>query len=132
MDLFRPGDKYSHQFILTAELYTGFGNLFQDRNRLHTDADFARSKGFSDRVMYGNILNGFLSFFIGECLPAKNVIIHTQEIQYRKAVFLNDTLDFAAEVTDTSDSVMAVLFKFKFFRAGDLVAKGKFQIGILA
>lgn len=131
MNNFHVGDKYRQQFSVTPDIYFGFGKLFRDHNPLHTDIDFARSKGFSDLVMYGNILNGFISFFIGECLPVKNVIIHAQEIQFRKPVFMNDVLDFVAEIADTFDSVNVVQFKYQFFRTTEPVAKGKFQIGIL-
>lgn len=131
MELFHPGDHYAHTFLISREVYVGFGNIFQDRNPLHTDEEFAKAKGFPGFVMYGNILNGFLSFFIGECLPTKDVIIHTQEIQYKKAVFLDDSLELDAEITDTFDSVNVVQFKYRFSRSGEVVAKGKFQIGIL-
>jgi acyl dehydratase len=38
---------------------------------LHIDDDYARSKGFKQKVMHGNILCGFLSRFVGELLPVK-------------------------------------------------------------
>lgn len=126
------GTKYTQDFIVDLACYTGFISLFNDRNPLHTNKDFAETKGFSGPVMHGNILNGFLSFFIGECLPTKDVIIHSQQITYIKPVYLNDKLFFEAEVEEYYDSVKAVLFKFS-FRTGDdrKVAKGKIQIGLI-
>ena len=93
---------------------------------------FIIPKGFKGKVMHGNILNGFISYFIGECLPLKNVIIHSQEIQYKKAVYLDDELFFEAVVCGVHESVSAVEFKFS-FRNKDLeiVSKGKFQIGLI-
>ena len=131
MEYFQQGDSFRQTYTVTQEVYCGFGQIFRDHNPLHTDGNFAKGKGFADCVMYGNILNGFLSYFIGECLPTKNVIIHTQEIQYKKAVYLNDKLDFEAEVSDIFDSVNTVQFKYRFKRNGEKVAIGKFQIGIL-
>ena len=80
------GDSFSKEFIIDNEIYIGFINLFKDRNPLHTDIAFAKEKGFNATVMHGNILGGFLSYFIGECLPEKNVIIHSQEIKYYNPV----------------------------------------------
>jgi 3-hydroxybutyryl-CoA dehydratase len=125
------GDTYSHTFTVSEEVYQGFISIFQDRNILHTDAEYARSKGFEGVVMQGNILNGFLSYFIGELLPVKNVIIHSQEIKYSKPVYLNDTLDFHAEVADVFESVKATEFKYRFEKEGKAVAKGKIQIGLI-
>lgn len=130
---FNPGDTYKKVFVISDEVYHGFTQLFKDRNPLHTDQSFAREKGFDGVVMYGNILNGFLSFFIGECLPEKNVIIHSQEIQYKNAVYLHDSLEFTAVITGVYESVNAVEFKYEFRNSGSkIVAKGKFQIGILS
>ena len=130
--LFAIGDKFEQQFVLTSAVYDGFIGVFNDKNPLHTDDVFARSRGFKGKVMHGNILNGFLSYFIGECLPSGDVIIHSQEIQYKNAVYLNDRLCFEALVTGVFESVKAVEFKFSFKSAdASILAKGKFQIGLL-
>ena len=130
--MFRTDDTFTEQFTVTNEIYHGFISLFKDQNPLHTEAKFAGEKGFKSEVMHGNILNGFLSYFIGEGLPVKNVIIHSQEIQYKNPVYLNDTLDFKATVTGFYESVNAVEFKFDFKNSeSKVVAKGKIQIGLL-
>lgn len=126
------GDLFEHRFTVDEQLYQNFIGCFGDRNPLHTDPEFARSKGFRDKVMHGNILNGFLSYFIGECLPIKNVIIHTEEIKYALPVYLGDELFFQATVSEVYESVNTVELKFFFKREQDKkVATGKIQIGII-
>ena len=128
----KKGDRYQQSYDVSPAVYQGFMGLFNDRNPLHTKDSFARQKGFEKAVMYGNILNGFLSHFIGEALPVKNVIIHTQEIKYILPVYLNDRVKLTAEVEDVFDSVKAVAFKFHFENQdGKKVAKGKIQIGLI-
>ena len=131
--MMKKGDTFSHEFLLSSDIYKGFVSLFNDNNPLHTDKQFANSKGFADVVMHGNILGGFLSYFIGECLPLKNVIIHSQEIKYMKPVFRDQLLVLKAEVNDVFESVNVVEFKFTFMNKIDSmqVAKGKIQIGII-
>ena len=131
--IFRFDDTFEETFVVSNEIHHDFIQLFNDRNPLHSDDQFARSKGFKGKVMHGNILNGFLSYFIGECLPVKNVIIHTQEIQYKNAVYLNDELKFEAKIIGVYESVNAVEFKYSFRNVEkDIVAKGKIQIGLLS
>ncbi|MDN3675785.1 MaoC/PaaZ C-terminal domain-containing protein [Flavobacterium paronense] len=130
--MFKVDDTFVANFIVSEEIYNGFVVLFKDKNPLHTNRQFATENGFKSEVMHGNILNGFLSYFIGECLPIKNVIIHSQEIQFKNAVYLNDKLEFNAKVTGIYESVKAVEFKYDFKNAdGKIVAKGKIQIGLL-
>jgi len=128
----QQGDTYTNRFTVGSAAYEGFIVLFNDRNPLHTDEAFARSKGFKGVVMHGNILNGFVSYFVGECLPLKNVIILSQSIKYAMPVYLNDELEFHAEVTGYFESVNAYEFKFYFKNEEDKkVAKGELQIGLL-
>ena len=128
----QKGDVFEHTFVITEQIYKGFIDLFNDKNPLHTNAEFAADKGFESKVMHGNILNGFVSYFIGECLPLKNVIIQTQEIKYTKPVYLDDSLDFRAEIVDVFESVNMMEIKF-FFKKQDgiKVATGKINIGII-
>ena len=128
----KPGERFRKNFTISEEIYRGFIALFQDQNPRHTDEAFAREKGFRGRVMHGNILGGFLSYFIGECLPVKNVIIHKQEIKYLKPAYLDDFIAFEAIVNDIHESVNAIEFKFIFKNeAGKKLAKGSIQIGII-
>jgi 3-hydroxybutyryl-CoA dehydratase len=128
----KTGDNFTTRFLITEGIYEGFIQLFNDKNPLHTNEQFAIEKGFKGKVMHGNILNGFLSYFIGECLPEKKVIIHSQEIQYKNPFYLDEELQFSAYITGIFESVNAIEFKFSFKNSeSKTVAKGQIQIGIL-
>jgi 3-hydroxybutyryl-CoA dehydratase len=128
----QQGDRYTHIFTVTDGVYEGFISTFSDRNPLHTDGAFAVSKGFKGRVMHGNILNGFLSYFVGECLPVKNVMILAQNIKFSLPVYLNEELELSADITGFFESVKTYELKFYFKNAaGKKVAKGEIQIGLL-
>ena len=128
----KVGTTYRQNYLVDERVYMRFIELFEDSNPLHTDDNFAKSKGFKSRVMHGNILNGFLSHFIGECLPQKNVIIHSQTIKYSKPVYLGQMLELHVEVADFFESVQTVEFKFYFKNENsEKVAKGNLSIGII-
>lgn len=116
-------------FQVDSKIYDGFITVFNDRNPLHTDENFAINKGFVGKVMHGNILNGFISYFIGELLPSQDVIILSQNINFKTPVYLNNQLQFEAVVIEQSDAVQVNVISFK-FRNEDkqVVASGKIQI----
>lgn len=123
---------YKQRYTVTPEVYSHFQMCSKDLNPLHTDEEFACKKGFPERVMYGNILNAFISHFIGECLPIKNVIIHSQSIVFKNPVFMNENLDFEAVVSGFFEAVNAIEFKYKFIKPnGKIAAKGLIQIGVI-
>lgn len=131
--MIKEGSEFYQEFQITPAIYKGFISLFCDKNPLHTDRNFAKGKGFLDRVMHGNILGGYLSFFIGECLPIKNVIIHSQEINYKRPVYLDQPLMLYAKVNEIFESVNTIEFKYNFSdrNEGVVVANGKFKIVII-
>lgn len=82
--------------------------------------------------MHGNILNGFLSYFIGECLPVKTVVIQSQEIKFHKPVYLGDAVTLNAEVADFHESVRTAEIIFSFTNQQNIkVARGKMFIGLI-
>ena len=126
------GDVFTCSFKVDSVIYNGFIATFKDQNPLHTDEKFSIARGFKEKVMHGNILNGFLSYFIGECLPVKNVLIQTQEIKFLKPVFLNDELTLCVQIEDVFESVNTIDFTYYFANQDKVkVAKGKIQIGLL-
>ena len=89
-------------------------------------------KGFKSKIVHGNVLGGFLSFFIGEGLPNKNVVIQKQNISYHKPFFVGDTISLNSELSEVFESVSTYIFKYTFQNQHqDLIAKGKIQISVL-
>jgi acyl dehydratase len=127
--MFKVGDEFNSKFKISKDIYDGFVNIFNDKNPMHVDIDFAKNYGYSEIVMHGNILNGFISHFIGEQLPIKNIVILSQDIKFNNPVYLNDLLQFNASVFEIYESVNVVNFKFKFTNKKNItVANGKVQI----
>lgn len=128
----QEGDKFCESYNINEDIYKGFISLFKDDNPLHINSAFAISKNFKDKVMHGAILAGFLSHFIGVCLPIKNVLVQTYELHFLKPIFINDQLFFEATVIGIFESVNTIEFKYKFLTSNKtIVAKGKILISII-
>jgi 3-hydroxybutyryl-CoA dehydratase len=127
----QEGDKFEISYQVTPEIYHAYIDCFNDRNPLHTNETFAVDKGFSSVVMHGGILTGFLSNFIGEQLPIKNVIIQSYKIAFVKPVYLNANLVLKAEITGVYESVNCIVFKYAFQHEQKTICKGEISIGII-
>lgn len=123
------------EYKISPEVYEHFQKFSKDFNPLHTDVAFAQKKGFPGLVMYGNILNGFISHFVGMELPCADVMIQAQDIQFRKPVYMNDILLLKSEIQEYSEAVQVVIYKLKIYRQTSekpvLVATGHVQVGFL-
>lgn len=125
------GDKFAEHFVVSADIHEGFIAIFSDRHPLHTDARYAVARGFRSEVMHGNILNGFLSYFVGECFPDREVMILSQEIKYQRPVYLGDRLTLEVEIIDVHHSVNVIELACKFRNEIDnkIVASARINVG---
>lgn len=128
---FKVNNLFEETFKISKELVDNFVKLSNDRNPLHTIDLYAIEKGFNSRVVQGNLQNCFISYFIGECLPSKNVMILSQTINYKNPVYINDILVFNAKITGIFESVGLIEFDYEFNnQLNKVVSKGVIKIKI--
>ena len=134
-ELVEQSKNIRYTYRVTPDVYYSFQRCSNDFNPLHTDRLYANKKGFAEQVMYGNILNAFVSHFVGMLLPTREVMIQSQDISIHKPVYLNDEILLEASIDDVSEAVNIINYKLKFRRLtegkSELVAKGHVQIGLL-
>jgi len=119
-------------FTISENEYTSFQVCSKDMNPLHVNGLYAQAHGFKDRVMYGNILNAFVSYVVGMELPTQDVILLAQSIQYKNPVFLNDKLVMNIKTDNISVAVNSVTLVYKFCNSDKkVVAKGNVIIGVM-
>lgn len=125
------GTKFIHEFKVTKETTDLFIEISQDRNPLHVNDDFSISKGFKSKVIHGNIQNCFLSYFVGEIFPIKEVIILSQTIKFKNPVYENDILTLESKVVNYVESIKVYEFKFKFMNSISIVSQGGLMIKMI-
>ena len=70
------GDQESFIYHLDENKMRLFREISGDENPLHTDIDFAKEKGYSENVVYGQLTAAALSTLAGMYIPGKLSIIH--------------------------------------------------------
>ena len=84
---------------VNSEKQDKFLKISGDINPLHTDAEYSKSKGFSDRVVYGMLTSSFFSTLVGVYLPGKYSILQGIDIQFYEPVFIDDILTITGKVS---------------------------------
>lgn len=95
----KPGMKANFSRIITAEMLQKFYEITGDENPLHVDADYAKKRGFLDRVTYGMLTASLLSTLGGCYLPGKYCLIQGIEARFVKPVYIGDELDVTGEIS---------------------------------
>ena len=129
--IIEEGTTFIHEFKVDKETTDLFIEISQDRNPFHVDDDFSISKGFKSKVIHGNIQNCFVSYFVGEIFPIKEVMILSQSIKFKNPVYENDLLTFESKIVNFVESIQVYEFKFKFKNSTDIVSQGNLMIKVI-
>ena len=129
--MFKVGQSWDHEWYISDKVYQQFLMLSNDYNPMHTNSSYAKSNGYKDKIVHGNILSCFISFFIGELLPIKNVVIIGQNIKYENAMYINDIIQLKVVISKFSDSVNFIQFEFQFNKNDLCIASGNINVKVL-
>ena len=118
---------------ITESMMEAFCKFTGDINPLHTDLDYAKSKGFQDKVVYGMLTSSFLSTLAGVYLPGKYSLIHEVNILFKKPVFLSDNpLTICGTIIEINEVFKQFTIKFEIKNNNEeKVIRGTMKVGVL-
>ena len=128
------GDTESFLYEIDENKMKLFREISGDENPLHNDIEFAKGKGYSEKVVYGQLTAAALSSLAGMYLPGELSVIHTVETNFLKPVFLSKCpLKVVGTVREKDERFRTVTLKYEMFDTdGTKVCKGKMRIGFSA
>lgn len=101
LDHIAVGDSVDLHWVPCADDIDAFAALSGDHNPLHMDADYARSQGFSDRVVHGLLLAAKVSALVGMLLPGRRCLLLDYSLAHPNPVYAGDSVRFRAEVRES-------------------------------
>ncbi len=127
------GHEESFVFELDETKMKQFLMITNDINPLHNDLEFAKEKGYSEKVVYGLLTASALSTLAGVYLPGEKSLIHSVEINFVKPVFLSKCpLTIIGKVLEKDDRFSRIVVKFIIKdNSGEKVSRGIMKIGFL-
>src|SRR5450432_1377728 len=102
-DELRVGLRHQFDVIVTESMMQGFRDQTGDINPLHVDGDYARSRGFDDRIVYGLLTSSFYSTLVGVHLPGRNALLQGLQVTFQKPVYVGVQLRVAGEIKFMSE-----------------------------
>ncbi|NMM22836.1 MAG: MaoC family dehydratase [Phycicoccus sp.] len=82
---------------------TVYAAISLDANPIHLDEEYARQTPFGRRIAQGMLSAGLISACIGTQLPGPGSIYLSQDLRFRKPVYLDDTITATVEVVALED-----------------------------
>jgi acyl dehydratase len=104
-----------------------FAALSGDINPLHVDAEFARARGFPDKVGHGFLLGAKISAFVGTVMPGRDCLLLEAKLSWPAPYIAGDTVRIRGEVVELSvqNSAMRIKIRATVDRQGASVVVGR-------
>ena len=126
------GLEESFSVRVNSEKLDQFLKISGDINPLHTDAEYSKSKGFSDRVVYGMLTSSFFSTLVGVYLPGKYCILQGVDIQFSKPVYIDDILTITGKVIYINEAYKQLEIKAGIINQDNKkVSKATIKVGVM-
>jgi len=126
------GETASVKRCITLDDVNAFAALSGDFSPLHADKAFAASTLFGKQVVHGMFLGSLVSQLVGMQLPGRYALLLKIELEFKKPVFIDDTVIVRGILTTKSMSTKIIEVKISITRAHELIATGKVHVRVLA
>lgn len=107
-----------------------FADLSGDNNPVHISDKFAAQSRFGKRIAHGLISASFFSALFGTRLPGSGCVYVSQSLNFRKPVYLGDTVLATVKVTEINKQKRRVFFDTTCSVDGKQVISGTAEIYI--
>jgi len=126
------GLRESFEVKIDASKMDKFLDISNDTNPLHVDSNYAKKKGFPNRVVYGLLTSSFYSTLVGVYLPGKYCILQGIDIQFSKPVYIGDALKISGKVSYINEAYKQIEIKaFITNQNNEKVSKATIKTGVI-
>ena len=98
------GDVFEKELIVSDDKVRTFAKISGDDNPLHVNDDFASKTRFGKRIAHGILITSFISKVIGRDFPGDGTIYVSQEVKFKRPVFINDKVTVRIKVLEKNDA----------------------------
>lgn len=120
------GDTASFTKTVSEYDVYSFAGITGDFNPAHINTLYASETSFGKRIAHGILSIGFISNVLGTQLPGPGTIYIRQVCDFRKPVFLGDTITATVEVTKKDEAKNRVWLRtYCTNQNGELVVDGE-------
>lgn len=117
------------QTITDADI-KAYAGLSGDHNPVHVSDEYANSSRYGKRIAHGLMSAGFFSALFGTRLPGPGCVYVSQNLQFKRPVYMGDTVVATVKVISVNRAKCRVVFETICTVGGKVVIKGEAEIYI--
>lgn len=124
------GMSASYSQTVTDADIKAFAGISGDRNPVHVDEDYAEQSRYKKRIVHGMMTASYFSALFGTKIPGEGCVYVAQSLQFKRPVYMGDTVTATIEVTKIDVDKKRVFFKTTCKVKNKIVTDGEAEIFI--
>ena len=118
---------------ISEEDVQNFAKLSGDLNPLHTDENYAQTTKMGKKVVYGLLVQSYISNLVGMKLPGKFALILSISSKFKKPVFEGDSLKIIGKIVKKIPATKIIIVGTKITNQhNQIVLEGEVQVKLLS
>lgn len=105
------GMEVSYSQTITDADVKSFSGISGDKNPVHMDDEYAKDSRYKKRIAHGMISASFFSALFGTKIPGEGCVYVAQNLQFKRPVYLDDTVTATVIVKDVDLKKRRVFFR---------------------
>lgn len=105
------GMTVSYSQTITDTDIKNFAAISGDRNPVHLNEEYAEKSRYKRRIAHGLMTASYFSALFGTKIPGEGCVYVSQNLRFKRAVYLNDTVTASVIVTEVDLSKKRVFFR---------------------
>ena len=126
----KVGMAMSYSQTITDSDIRSFAEISGDKNPVHLDEDYASASRYKKRIAHGLMSASFFSALFGTKIPGPGCVYVAQSLQFKRAVYMNDTVTATVTVTSVNLETKRIFFETKCTVKSRVVISGEAEIFI--
>ena len=124
------GDYEEIEKEMTIEMVENFANISEDFNPVHLDKEYASKSRYKKQIIHGLMATSLFSGLFGTKLPGEGCVYKSQNIRFKRPIYLGDFVKAIVEVTNINIDKKTISFSTKCLVKGKVAIDGESEIFI--
>lgn len=122
------GDFAEIEKKMTLEMVKGFASISEDFNPVHLHEEYASKTRYKRQIVHGLMATSLFSGLFGTKLPGEGCVYKSQNIRFKRAIYIGDKVTARVEVTDVDIEKKVISFTTRCFVNGKIMIDGESEI----
>jgi len=122
------GDSAEITKRMSLEMVTAFAGISEDFNPVHLDAEYASKSRYKAQIIHGLMASSLFSGLFGTELPGEGCVYKSQNIRFKRPIYVGDEVTARIEVVDVDISKKVISFTTRCLVNGKVMIDGESEI----